>query len=154
MSPNFCEVAFSMTISMAHPEDFGIRAELLDRSRPIEPRLYLYVERELARSTDSRSFFGSIGSALPHPHGPSPRLIWVHQAVSKAGTHNRQLRPRGTRSEPPANLPSSGGVSHANQLAAIVPFCRPRLGRRLSARPAKVVSGTTQFPCAAIRAGL
>ena len=46
-----------MTISLAHPEDFGIRAELLDRSRPIEPRLYLYVERELAKSTDSASFF-------------------------------------------------------------------------------------------------
>jgi hypothetical protein len=29
LSPNFCAVAFSMTISLAHPEDFGIRAELL-----------------------------------------------------------------------------------------------------------------------------
>jgi hypothetical protein len=53
-----------MTISLAHPEDFGIRAELLDRSRPIEPRLYLYVERELARSTDSRSFFWVLLAAL------------------------------------------------------------------------------------------
>src|ERR1700675_4236536 len=52
-----------MTISLAHPEDFGIRAELLDRSRPIEPRLYLYVERELARSTDSGSFFGVLLAA-------------------------------------------------------------------------------------------
>src|SRR5260370_38599863 len=71
LSANFCAVAFSMTISLAPPEDFGIRAELLDRSRPIESRLYLYVERELARSTDSASFFGVLLAALClGGHGP------------------------------------------------------------------------------------
>jgi len=120
-----------MTISLAHPEDFGIRAKLLDRSRPIEPRLYLYVERELARSTDSASFIlGSIGSALPHPHTlprglsefigqyrrPAPIIANLGLGEREPTTHSY------TNSFLGRNLPSSGGVAHANQLSAIIPF--------------------------------
>jgi hypothetical protein len=66
-----------MTISLAHPhpKDFGIRAELLGRSRPVERRLYLYVEPELAKSTDSASFLGDDLRGLRREeerrHGPS-----------------------------------------------------------------------------------
>ena len=75
-----------MTISLAHPEDFGIRAELLDWSRPIEPRLYLYVERELAKSTDSRSFFCLGAYSIP------PEIVLIPSDFA-----NYEIRGRGTR---------------------------------------------------------
>src|SRR5258708_2651270 len=58
---------------------------------PVEPRLYLYVERGLARSTDSASFFwGDLrglekrsGSRFEARSLASPRRLWPWSVYSK-----------------------------------------------------------------------